>query len=368
MKSRKIIPLIIIFVLLGFTGFNILRKYKKNKQLENVHQVVPVEVIRARSGSLDHVIGVTGNLIPFWSVKIYPKVPGKVIEDIYVDKGDEVKKGELIAVLEKREINAQLKEAKANLKALDSQLDLVKLDYNRILNLFKANSVSKQRLDQIQTKLKSIQAKLKAAHARIEYLRIIRDDHNVYATADGIVVERFLDPGAFSSPSIPIVQINYEKKLKLISYVSEDYFIYLKKGLVVKFNVDGYKNKIFKGRISFIYPTIDPITRTVKIEVEVQNKDLTLRSGMFCHVQIYLGKDKGVIVPRDVLNKIPATGTYFVYIIKDNRAVLRNVSLGISNGNLVIVKQGISPGELVVLTGQGRLESGKEVKIVGQIR
>jgi HlyD family secretion protein len=141
MTIKKIIPIIFILLLIAFTGFNFLKKYKKSKPLENIQEIVPVEVIEAKVGVLDHVIELTGDLMPLFSVKIYPKIPGKVIENIYVDKGDEVKKGDLIATLERREINARLKQARANASVLESELHLIEMDFNRISNLFKKNSV-----------------------------------------------------------------------------------------------------------------------------------------------------------------------------------------------------------------------------------
>lgn len=364
---KRIVLLFLILVLMVYSGFNFCRsKFKKSEEKKN-EEVIPVKVITAKVGELPKFVESTGNLFPSKQVKIFPKVPGKVIEKIFVDKGDTVKKGDLLATLEKKEIDAMIRQANAELAALESELKLTELDYNRILNLYKSNSVSKQKLDQVQTKLKSIKSKIDAAVAHIEYLKVLKDNHNVYATIDGIVVDRYLDSGSFSSNTIPILSINKEDELKLITHIPETYFSEIKKGQLVEFTVDAYNNRIFKGNVNIIYPTIDYKTRTFKVEIIVPNEKLVLRSGMFCNVKIYIGKEKGIVLPMDVLNRIPGTGSYFVYVVKDNRAYLRNVTTGISYKNNIILLSGVQENESVVVNGSNRLGDGKQVKIVGEM-
>jgi len=107
-------------------------------------------------------------------------------------------------------------------------------------------------------------------------------------------------------------------------------------------------------------PTLNHSTRTGEFEVHLDNKDMLLRSGMFAHLTLHLGTVNGLAVSREALQKIPGTGDYFVYVVKNGKAELRNVETGLATGNTVQVTTGLEENEEVVVLGQNRLKDGTE--------
>ncbi len=161
-----------------------------------------------------------------------------------------------------------------------------------------------------------------------------------------------------SAPGKPLFRISDENILKIISSVAEKEFLFIKKGLKVVIKTGVFPDKEFSGVVSIISPTINPTTRTGEIEIQVKNAKQTLRSGMFVRVFLNFGQRQVTAVSRDALVRLPGTGSYYVYLVKEKRAVLTNIKVGIFQNNLVEVREGLSPGEKVIIKGLGRIKDG----------
>ena len=161
-----------------------------------------------------------------------------------------------------------------------------------------------------------------------------------------------------SSVTQPIIRISSEERVKVVTTVTEKDFPHVKRGMECKITVDAFPDMIFRGNVSIINPTLDPATRTGEIEIFIPNKDRVLRSGMFAHIKLYLSERSALVINRDALNRLPGTGSYYVYIVQNGRAVLKNVKTGIAQGNYVEITDGLTEGEQVVVKGQNRLKDG----------
>ncbi len=360
------IAIILILVFLTITVVNVVRA-RFTREAEAPHEkTVPVSVVAARKVSLDRVIDQAGDLRSGSEVTVYPKVSGKILESLKVDKGDFVSKGDLLAELEARGIEAQIQEAGASLQAAVADLDLAEKEIARLRKLFEMNAVSQQRLDVAEAGLRSAKAQVEGIQARLRQLEVIRDDHKILAPISGYVSARYLDRGSLSDLHQPVLRISSDQTLKIVTMVTERDFPHIKKGMTVEIRVDAFPEKVFSGKISVINPTIDPATRTGEVEVHLENKDLTLRSGMFAHLAIHLGRKEGVVVPRDTLKTDAGTGRFYIFVVKDGKAELRNVRLGQYQDNQAEVLEGLSAGEQVVIKGQNRLKHGYAVTLEDQ--
>ncbi|MBW2598767.1 MAG: efflux RND transporter periplasmic adaptor subunit, partial [Deltaproteobacteria bacterium] len=163
------------------------------------------------------------------------------------------------------------------------------------------------------------------------------------------------------------IRISSETEVKIVTTVTEKDFPHVRKGMECEITVDAFPDRIFKGIISVINPTLEPATRTGEIEIFVPNKDKLLRSGMFAHVRLYLGGKSTLVVNRDTLNRLPGTGNYYVYVVQKDKAVLKNVETGFTQGNYVEVTNGLTEGEKVVVKGQNRLKDGVSVVVVNRV-
>ncbi|MBT8762720.1 efflux RND transporter periplasmic adaptor subunit [Desulfohalobiaceae bacterium Ax17] len=353
----------LILIFLAITVFNFLGLRKKDDSLAPKEEKVPVQVDTVKKGELDWFLDVTGDLKPFQVVDVHPKVAGRIIEKILVEKGDWVKKGQLLAVLEKDTVKARVNRARAEVEVAQTNLEVLQKDYRRIKNLFREHAAPKQKLDHIQAELKAAKARLKQAGAVLKELQILYRNHNIYAPCKGVVTARYVDPGNLSDTEIPVLRISNEKILKVETSIPERDFPFVRKGMEVTFHTDAYPEKAFSGQIAIVSPTLNPKSRTANIEIHIPNNDLTLRSGMFAHVRLYFGKKKALIISRDALNKVPGTGNYYVYVIKGQKAYLRNIQTGLKQGNRVQVISGLHEGEQIVVKGQNRLKDGVLVEV-----
>lgn len=358
-------PLVLVIVLfLAIAGYN-LWQAGQTGQKENKGEVpVPVRVVKVALGTLDWNVKGAGELLPSQAVQVYPKIPGEVIEKILVDKGDQVRKGQPLVLLDKTRIKARLRRAQAQVEVARSNLIVLEKDYQRMKNLVQTHSASKQKLDHLRAELDVARANHKAAQAALQELQILEKDHTIFSPLNGVVLDRFVDPGNLSSFSQSILLLGCVKKLKLQASLAEDLLSHVRVGTPVSFSVDSYPGKIFQGQVSLVYPALVARTRTVRLELEIPNDDLALKPGMYARLSIFLAKKQGLVLVRDALNQIPGTGSFYVFVVQGGRACLRNVLIGLQVDNQVEVVKGLKKGEVVVVRGQDRLKDGQLVQIM----
>lgn len=376
-KRGVTISFIVIIVLAIVIAFNVVRATRKKTEEVKTETIIPVETADSKVMKMNHILDLIGNVQSKIEVKVSFKIPGKIIRDIFVDTGDLVKKGDKIAVLEKDSIRAKVEQvdaamelAKANLKQAETNLDILKKDKLRMENLYREKAVARQKLDHIvaQYKIavqteKLAQARIKQAKAAIKEVNVIYGEHTLYAPVGGYVAKRYVDKGSMSAPTVPVVRISKDDALKIVASATEKDFLSIDKGMSVEIRVDAYPAKVFNGTVSVLSPTIDQETRTGEIEIHIDNKEKLLRAGMFARVKLYLVQKETTVVLRDSLLKLPGTGSYYVYVVENGKAVQKNIKTGISEGNFVEVISGLEPGEQVVLTGQSLVKEGIAVVI-----
>jgi HlyD family secretion protein len=366
-KTGTIIALTAILIFGGFTVFNYVKYKAQKKGKIKTTEKIPVQIAEARSMHLNSILEQIGDIRSVIEVDVCPKVPDKIIEKLLVEKGDFVKRGAPIAVLEKDTITARVAQAKATVDMAEANLDVLEKDYARIEYLYKEKAAAKQQLDHINAQLKAAKAQLRQAHEALKQLEILYKEHKICAPIDGFVSARYIDQGAMSDTKNPIIRISSQEKLKIVTSVTEKDFPHVKKGMKVEIMVDAFLDRVFNGTVSVINPTLDPATRTGEIEIYIPNKDLTLCSGMFAHVRLYLGEKEATVILRDALINLPGTGNYYVYVVENAYAVQKNIKTGISQGEYTEVVFGLKAGEQVVIKGQNRLRDGVAVEVEGQV-
>ncbi len=404
-KTGLIIAFILILLIVGFATFNYVRHSEKKEVTVNQTETIPVKVAEARLTNLQRVLELTGEIKPAAAVNVYPKIGGEIIEKIDAETGDNIKKGDLLAVLKDETIKAQLEEAvaglaaaeaglkqseanlqaaSANLKSSKANLELTKKEQHRVESLYQADAISEQELDRINTQSEVAEAQYNAAEAQqkaaletknlaitqidrakaaLKQLQIVHGEYKIYAPISGFVAARYMEQGDRSNPTQPVIRISQEDELKIACSVTEKDFPHLKKGMKAEITVDAFPEKVFKGVVAVISPTIDPATRTAGIEIHIPNEKYELRSGMFARIKLYLGERKALAVPIESLNKMPGTGSYYVYIVKDSKATLKNVKTGLTQGDFTEITDGLTEKNLVVTRGQNRLYDGARVSI-----
>jgi HlyD family secretion protein len=182
----------------------------------------------------------------------------------------------------------------------------------------------------------------------------------VESPLDGVVGRIYVDIGVNVAPQTPVALIVYMNKVKIDLDIPEKYLPRVLPGQNADITVDAYNEK-FKGVVTKISPVVDMDTRTAPVEITIGNEAHLLKSGMFARVSLIIGESKAapVVLKEAIMGKAPGA---YVYVIENNKAILKNVKLGIRQGGYFEIRDGIKEGDAVVVMGQQRLRDGIDVK------
>ncbi|MDH8701568.1 membrane fusion protein (multidrug efflux system) [Dysgonomonadaceae bacterium PH5-43] len=303
--------------------------------------IAKVNTAVAALQTVEETVTYTANVQADVVNQITPTMLGR-IEKIYVEIGDKVSKGQLLAQMESSNLTQQI-----------TQLESLQKDYDRYMELLKVGGIAQQQVDQVKTQLDV----LKTAIANLEENTKLRSPIN------GVITARNYDNGdVYSQKSILTVeQLN---SLKAIIYVSETHFTKVNIGMPVSVKLDVYGDEVFSGKVSLIYPVIDATTHTFGVEIAIDNKNLRVRPGMYSRVTLNLGEKQSIVLQDVAVQKQAGSNDRFVYVIENNVAKYRLVTLGQRLDDKYEVLSGVNPGDKVVVAGQSRLKEGTEVEVI----
>ena len=273
---------------------------------------------------------------------IVPQTAGRITK-INVEVGDRVKKGQVLAEIDK----VQLQQAQL-------QLHNAEVELGRLKALYEAGGLSKSDLD-------AVELQYNVAKTQVENLI---ENTTLLSPIDGVVTARNYDAGDMYAMAAPIFTVEQIRPVKLLVGISESEYSKVSKGDRVTIKADAFENLTFDGKIERIYPTIDPATRTFTVEVVVPNNYSTLRPGMFARVTVDFGKRRNVVIPDVAVVKQQGSGERFVYVLNEDGTVsYQKVELGRRMGTEYEVLSGLADSAKVVTGGQIRLKDGVKVSV-----
>lgn len=331
----NILPLTVLALLMSCSG----EKKQAEEQVTNEKVKVKIETVSARD--VDQLGEFTATVTANVTNKIAPQTPFR-IEKLFAEVGDHVKAGQLLAKMDE-----------TNLKQTKIQLDNQELEFKRIDELYKVGGASKSAWDAQKTQLDISKASYKN----------LQENTKLLSPITGVVTARNYDNGDMYSSGEPIFTVEEIRPVKLLINVSESYFTKVKKGNEVEIKLDVYGDEVFKGKVSLVYPTIDPNTRTFPVEIKIANADERVRPGMFARVTMNFGVKNHVVAPDLSIVKQSGAGDRYIYVYKDGKVSYQKVELGRRMGNKYEVISGVEDGDQVVVSGQSRLNNGMEVEI-----
>lgn len=335
MKSRNFILLGMCALALVSCGSNKTEEVKK----------VKVEQVKVKALEFEEVvksIELSTVLEGYEFMNIAPSVTGR-IEEIYVEPGDRVKKGDMLVRMDEM----QYKNAKLQYANLSVNMD-------RVDSLKASDAISQQSYD--QSKLAYDQTK-----ENLDFLEI-----NTYVKArfDGAITAKFYEDGELYSGQ-PILQLAQIDKLKALVNVPEKNFPKIHEGMVVKLTSDIYPDKEFEGKVEIVYPSIDPQSHTFQVKLVISNKNEILRPGMYVKTVLPLGKEMAMIVPYQTVLKLVGANDRYVFINENGVAKRVFVKLGQRYDEMVeIISPDLKEGMEMVVVGQGKLVDGSKINIV----
>lgn len=345
MIKNTILSTIALAVLASCSG----GKEKQTAQKTEV-EAIPVKVLTLEPTTIATTLDYTANLEADEEVYYAPAATGR-IEKIHVEVGDRIKEGQVLVEMDR----TSLIQAEAELKNLETE-------YNRAVALNETGSISKQNYDAAVTQYE-------VAKANVEFLR---ENTQMLAPFDGIVTGKYYEDkelytgaaaGGATKPSVIAIQrIN---PLKAYVNLSEQYYLSVKKGMRVELKSDIYPDRTFEGKVSIVYPTIDPASRTFTVEVQIPNKDEALRPGMYGTINFFIGETNTLVVPAIAVLKLQGANDRYLFLNENGKAKRVSVTLGRRFDDKVeVISDAIKPGAQLVIVGQGRLIDGSPLQII----
>ena len=341
--------------------------------------------------TVENTVTATGTIEPVETVEVGTQVSGKV-EKIYVDFNDVVKKGDLLAELDKQTLNQSVSRARASLTSAESQLNYAKLTYERTKQLYEANAATLAAYQEAQNSYTQAQMSKKNAQASYDQALVDLAYAEIYSPIDGIVLDRAVEVGqtvaaSFSTPTL-FTLANDLTKMQVEADVDEADIGQVKAGQKVTFTVDAYMEDRFEGTVSQIRmkPTTTSNVVTYTVIIDAPNPDQKLFPGMTASVTIVTEEQTGLAVPAEAFNFTPdeavlkamrkpekpegqrpeppqgerpqmqdgmSAGEHnMVWVKNGDNMMPRPVKTGMSDGAYRIIEQGVQAGDSVVLSAQ----------------
>ncbi len=304
------------------------------------------------------------DLRPLAQADVGSKVLG-YIDAILVDRGDRVKKGQLVALVRPSDLPDQLAAARASLAQVEASAILARTNFERAQKLAPSGVVSQQELQQASAALASAEAAQATSKAQIGALAVRLGETRIESPIDGVVSQRRLDPGALVGPPgggaiITVVRID---RLRVFVTVNEREASGIHIGQSSHVELDAIPGKSYTGQVVRIAPSFDPITRTLDAEVQLDNASGELRPGMYGRGAVRLAMHPQV--PVVSVNAVQITENQkYVFVLMGNKVARRPVEIGtdLDDSQFFEVTQGLAGGEEVVIAGADGLSDGSTVR------
>jgi membrane fusion protein (multidrug efflux system) len=310
---------------------------------------VNVSVQTIEPSTLRDELQLAGRLEPWVEVKVSTELGGTV-QEVGFEKGRQIRKGQVLARIGTDLLEASLAETEAALVAADA-------NFSKTRELFDRQAVPRQELVAATSTFKQAEARVAQARLRVE--RSV-----IESPVSGVAISREIELGEVVPPGSLITVIHDVSRLKAATGLPEDDISYFRVGGEASLEVDAYPGREFKGKIHFLSPAATGQNRTFPAEIEIDNRQGDLRPGMIVRVSLTRRVfESAVVVPRDAVLERD-TGNV-VFVMKDDRAELRKVETGPSERGRILLLEGVSPGEELIVSGHRNLVDGQKVRAVG---
>jgi len=341
-------------------------------------RAIPVKVQTVTTGSIKNTLEYMGNIEAINKVMVFAPIPNR-ITTLKVDVNDHVEQGDLLAVIENKKIKQGLLQAEAALESAKARYENTVTEWERIQKLYEENAVSKSQYDAVKTQKQGAESALKQAQAGLQTAREQYQDTFIKAPISGIIASRNYDVGDQTSPQRPVFNLINMDTVKVIIDIVEKHVGIVKAGQACLIQVESYPKETFKGHLAKIYPTLNPMTRTIRSEVYIANtQNLKLKPGMYATVNIVTEQRSDVItIPKHAViertrmeylqGEISNTQLkidQYVFIVQNRYAQQRKIEPGITTVDRIEVLSGLKTGEKLITVGQYDVSDSSQVKIV----
>jgi multidrug efflux system membrane fusion protein len=330
-------------------------------------RVVPVSVATVEQRDVPIYLEGLGNALPIATVTVRSQVDGR-LDKVAFKEGQEVHKGDLLAQIDPRPFLIQLHNAQAALARDNAQLKNAKLNSDRYQTLLKQNLIAPQQATDQQATVDQNEATVKSDEAQVENARLQLDYAHIVSPIDGVTGVRLVDSGnlVHQSDSGGIVVVTQIKPMAVLFTLPEDDLPRVSKELAAgAISVDAYSRdglrKLGTGQLALIDNQINQATATIRLKAIFPNDDRSLWPNEFVKARLLVSTKRGaIVVPAPVAQRGPQ-GTFAYLVGADKTVSMRTIEIESTQGELAIVKRGLSVGEQVVADGQNQLRPGSKI-------
>jgi multidrug efflux system membrane fusion protein len=333
---------------------------------------VPVRVAPVTQANFAVELKALGTVTAYNTVNVRPRVDGQLVKLLFAD-GQQVKAGDVLAVIDPRPFQIALDQAKGSLAQSEAELRNAELDLQRYQGLFAQDSIAKQTLDTQQAQVNQLRGSLQSLRANVASAQLNLDFTQVRAPIAGRLGIRQADVGNLvnSGDATPLVVLTQTLPISVIFTLPElELPAVLEQlrdqhKLVVEAWDRSERHKLAEGELESLDNLIDTATGTVKLKARFANAEQSLFPNQFVNVRLRVKTlNDAVLMPAAAL-QYGSSGTFAYVVDAEDKVQQTPVTIGTSNGALTVVEQGLKPGERLVLEGTDRLRSGNKVEVIG---
>jgi RND family efflux transporter MFP subunit len=336
---------------------------------ETAQMAIPtVAVVHPKRGAPTQEVVLPANVQAYIDAPIYARTNG-YLKHWYADIGAHVKAGQLLADIETPEVDQQLRQSRADLATAEANLNLSKITATRYSDLLKSDSVSKQDADNAAGDFAAKQATVQSAQANVKRLEELQAFEKIYAPFEGVITARntdigaLIDSGSSGGTRTELFHIAQPDKLRVYVSVPEAYSQAAKPGLTADLALSEFPGRLFPGTLVRTAQAIDQTTRTLLVEIRVNNPTNTLLSGAYAEVHLKLPTPTSAfILPVNAL-LFRAEGLRVAAVTDGRHADLKQVTLGHDFGSEVEVVAGLTGDESIIVNPPDSIVAGEEVRI-----
>jgi len=361
---------------------------------------VAIKVAKVQRIAIQRQVELSGTLLSINQARVSSEAAG-VVREVPIQLGTEVRPGDVLVRLDARENSYALARAESALRQTEAQLgiaegqaalpadeeiasvrtaaatrDDARSNFERVQRLVTRGLLSQMEFEAAQTKLKvaeanyqstfdsarSLKASLQDRRAAWESAKKRAEDTTIRAPVGGLVSERLVQPGEFINVNTPVATIVQVNPLKLRTALQERYAGLIAPKLLVEFRVESFPGQTFRGEMAYVSPAVDQATRTFPVEALVDNTDRRLKPGFFAKGVVTTKRDDNVFAISDETVSTLA-GVSAVYVVEQGKIRQQVVTLGVRQGNLFEVVDGLKGDEVLAASNLNQLATGTPVQI-----
>jgi RND family efflux transporter MFP subunit len=373
-KHGALVAVVVLLVAAGIVIAGIVPRMKAKAALRNetYDLAVPtVRVIHPKLGAPQTEIVLPGNIQAFIDSPIYARTNG-YLKKWYVDIGTHVRAGLLLAEIETPEVDQQLDQARADLNTAQANYHLSEITSSRYRDLLKTDSVSRQEVDNAMGDFEAKKAMVASAQSNVKRLQELQSFEKIYAPFDGVITARntdighLIDSGAAGGTATELFHIADTRTLRVYINVPQQYSQAAKPNLTADLTLQEFPGRRFKGKLVRTADSIEAASRTLLVEVDVENPTGELLPGSYAqlHLRVSSGAST-VILPVSAL-LFRSEGLQAATVENGDRAELRSLTLGRDFGTEVEVISGVTAGDSIIVNPPDSLVSGETVRVTAR--